>query len=228
MKIKQEKDNKEDTKKARFIDFYVNSNYHFEFLIDGSLMEKHYERFRLNGDYSFLKLKNFQLINFTTNKPQPSTLEYYKGITFVHFHEDFKKATVHLFRRNTVDINLLSNNQLIAIPRSKTNHPIDQSTYFNLRNGSYDQQFPIDLQKNQATIKYLTMQLFDREMRRLGEKEINDVPILLETFKERIRELFNQHLDTKEFIIQYKDSPIENDNSLFNIPENSSIDIILK
>ena len=61
--------------KEGYIDFYVNSHhqYGFEFLIEGRLMEEHYNRFRLNGDYSFLKLKNFQIINFTSKKPQKST-----------------------------------------------------------------------------------------------------------------------------------------------------------
>ena len=76
-------------KKVGFIDYYVNSDlqFGFEFLIDGILRSNHYNRFCLNGDYSFLKLKNFQLIDFTTSQPQKDSFEKYKGITFVYFHD---------------------------------------------------------------------------------------------------------------------------------------------
>ena len=139
-----------------------------------------------------------------------------------------KIATVLLFRRNTVRLDLLRNENLQAIPRKTLDEKeIDPYTYHNLRNGEYDKELIIHLERNQSISKSLLLMLFDQEMK-LIQKVLNGGHILLDSFKETIKKLFAFQFEKYKitaFQIGYLDSKIEDDEALFQIPENSAIEI---
>jgi uncharacterized protein YlzI (FlbEa/FlbD family) len=96
----------------------------------------------------------------------------------------------------------------------------------NLINGSYDEVIVIDY-TNQLLPKTLSLQLVEGD-KIIGKAKIEEVPVILEAFKNKIRDLFKDYLkEDQSFSLVYDDKVIENDNQLAHVLTGATIQVMI-
>jgi len=78
------------------VDFYVNSDLQWmvEFLVEGSKLQEHLDRFAPTGRYSSIPRKHWLVVDFRVKVAVPTKLADH--CMYVKVAADFKSATVYL------------------------------------------------------------------------------------------------------------------------------------
>jgi len=96
------------------VDFYIDGtvNWLLEFVAEGSILQKHVDRFQPGGSYNFIPTKQWLIVDFRNSPP----VQFYEGVVSAVYSDDFKEITLISSNKREEKVQLLGD-----VPLSKPN-----------------------------------------------------------------------------------------------------------